>query len=589
MARMLPENPHADIPGSEEKIFKKLKNDPGSEDWTVIHSLGLTSRGHKKPYGEIDFVVVVPGQGIICLEVKGGTVKCNDGKWTTTNNKGTFELKRSPFMQAREGMFALRKDMNDNFGVNDALNKAFIGYAVVFPDVDSPPKTPEFEPDEVIDIGVLGKNISDTLHGIIKSQRRRLANISNPSLNDPADVSRLVKFLRPSFELKILRGTRIRRDHEQLVQLTGEQIRYLNISSFNKRCLVKGPAGTGKTFLALQTAQREASSEAKTGFFCFNNVYGGWLRRELKDKSIPVSYAGGIYSCLLSLIDQAGLYSDLQAERKQLSASEGGLYFKKLIPRFSEMAILKLGNELDFLILDETQDILQPELLGVFDIWLRGGIKGGRWAFFGDFERQALYSEEQGNENWQKFLDSFKTDYFVFPLTLNCRNTQRIAEATALFSGFEELPYHLNQITGDSVDASYWKTDQELKEKLVNKIRELLAENVKASDISILSPYKFENSSAQAVVAAGHLVCDISGKDDMVPGKDQITYSTIHSFKGMESQAVILTDTDDLSSYKAQALLYTGMSRAISYLCCFFKESLRAELKEKMKKSLTKE
>jgi Nuclease-related domain len=89
---------------AERKLFDLLKNDPDTKDWIVLHSLGLARRG-KKPYGEIDFVVLIPAEGVFCLEVKGGRIACQNGEWATTNRLGqTEKLNRSPFLQAREGM-----------------------------------------------------------------------------------------------------------------------------------------------------------------------------------------------------------------------------------------------------------------------------------------------------------------------------------------------------------------------------------------------------------------------------------------------------------------------------------------------------
>ena len=43
-----------------------LENDPATTDWTVLHSLGIARRP-TGPYGEIDFVAIIPGEGVICL------------------------------------------------------------------------------------------------------------------------------------------------------------------------------------------------------------------------------------------------------------------------------------------------------------------------------------------------------------------------------------------------------------------------------------------------------------------------------------------------------------------------------------------
>ena len=57
------------------------------------------------------------GQGVVCLEVKGGRVSCESGVWSTVNRHGkSSALGKSPFMQARESMFTLRDAIAGKFG-----------------------------------------------------------------------------------------------------------------------------------------------------------------------------------------------------------------------------------------------------------------------------------------------------------------------------------------------------------------------------------------------------------------------------------------------------------------------------------------
>src|SRR4029077_12836443 len=114
MARMIPQVIDAStVSNQERRVFALLESDPDTKDWCVLHSLGLSKRG-RKPYGEIDFVVLLPGEGIFCLEVKGGRVACENGTWTTTRGGETQRLNRSPFLQAREGMFALKDAVEEH-------------------------------------------------------------------------------------------------------------------------------------------------------------------------------------------------------------------------------------------------------------------------------------------------------------------------------------------------------------------------------------------------------------------------------------------------------------------------------------------
>ena len=59
-----------------------LENDPDTKDWDVFHSLGL-ARKEDGLFGEFDFVVIILGEGFVCLEVKGGRIFCIGGQWKT--------------------------------------------------------------------------------------------------------------------------------------------------------------------------------------------------------------------------------------------------------------------------------------------------------------------------------------------------------------------------------------------------------------------------------------------------------------------------------------------------------------------------
>jgi hypothetical protein len=153
---------------AERKVFELLKRDPATTDWLVLHSLGLARRG-AKPYGEIDFVVLVPLGGVFCLEIKGGRIACHDGEWETIDRVGRAQrLKRSPFLQAREGMFAVRDAALKRA---EGLNNVLFGYAVVMPDVAFDQQSPEWESWQVLDRNALGVPISIPIMKLANRQR----------------------------------------------------------------------------------------------------------------------------------------------------------------------------------------------------------------------------------------------------------------------------------------------------------------------------------------------------------------------------------------------------------------------------------
>lgn len=56
--------------GGEKEVFRRLRDDPGTEGWIVLHSLSIAEHVERVS-GEIDFVVIIPRKGVLCLEIKG--------------------------------------------------------------------------------------------------------------------------------------------------------------------------------------------------------------------------------------------------------------------------------------------------------------------------------------------------------------------------------------------------------------------------------------------------------------------------------------------------------------------------------------
>src|SRR5215510_965740 len=112
MAKMIPNviDP-ACTSEAERLVFCKLKDDPVTQPWIVLHSLDIASH-RSLPHGEIDFLVIIPGKGVLCLEVKS-YVRCSEGRWYYSPSAEP-EV-RSPFKQASEAMHSIRQRLFDKY------------------------------------------------------------------------------------------------------------------------------------------------------------------------------------------------------------------------------------------------------------------------------------------------------------------------------------------------------------------------------------------------------------------------------------------------------------------------------------------
>lgn len=569
MARMMPAAiDEATVSAAERKLFQLLKNDPATAGWIVLHSLGLSRRGHK-PYGEVDFVVVIPRGGVFCLEVKGGRVACRDGEWETTDRNGQTErLRRSPFLQARDCMFAVRDAVLSRAPVGFPAGVVY-GYAVVMPDVSFKERSPEWEPWQAIDRDALAQPISAALLRLAAGHRK-MHPVAPPGEPTPHTMNIIRQMLRPDFEVVVSRGATIDDTEAQLLRLTEEQFDALDLMADNERCLFEGAAGTGKTMLALEYARRLSGAGHRTLLICFNRLLGEWFARQAAALPQQKHLTSGSYFRLLrDIIVRSSIATEFL---EQESRGQATRLYEDTYAVCGRLAVEELNSPYDVLVMDEAQDLLQPHVLDVLNVWLRDGLAAGRWAIFGDFQRQAIFGNRKG-EQLRAALSQAAPQSARGRLTFNCRNTRNIGQETALLSGFAAPPYRMGQVLGLPVDYQYYGSEHEQAPLLAAQVRRLLADGVRPDDIIVLSPLRLSNSPVAAVDGGGTFrLVDVQ---DHAPTRSRvpvIRYTTAHAFKGLESPVVILCDIEHVGDGEPQSLLYVAMSRARSHLIMLVQE-----------------
>ena len=599
MAKMIP--PYCDdgAPRSERRVFQHLKSDPGTADWTVFHSQGLARRP-SGPYGEIDFVVIVPREGIVCLEVKGGRVSCRDGVWRTVDGRGhVHELLRSPFRQVQEAMFELRRRIGEHFGRHSPESRCPTGCAVVLPDVRELPPTLEFERSDVIYSQDL-RPVSVSIKRLIRNRLRQHQPSGGPHYPEPQQHEAIKRFFRPDFDRVIATAVRIERAEDKLLSLTEEQYDRLDELEDNPRCLFEGAAGTGKTLLAVEFARRRAMAGDKVLLVCFNRLLGAWLQERLRDAAVTV---GTWHDLLKQVICASRAGEEFLAKERELR--EGGseaqrTLYDEVYPRYAEIALLERDEPpFGVLVMDEAQDLIDPGRLPLLDLTIRDGLRGGRWSIFGDFTRQALYNRKAGDGSRDPVADLQAygrhgpdgpdgarlggLQFVKARLTRNCRNTRSIAENTALIAGFETPPFRARVESGIDVDYRYWGPTRPWQDLLAETIENLTSKNgVPATDIVVLTPGRTEREALEKMERlGGHALIDCVAEPDVERSGVKVT--TIHAFKGMESPAVIIPGVDRELDEWSPSLFYVGMSRARSFLSLIVHERARDAVRRRIR------
>jgi Nuclease-related domain/Type III restriction enzyme, res subunit len=382
MARMIPSIIDPECASEAERhVFQKLKNDPKADQWVVFHSLDI-ARHETRIKGESDFVIILPGRGVLCLEVKS-YVRCAEGLWYYSPH-GKPEV-RSPFKQASEAMHSIRGQL---IAKHPELETLVFWSAVVLPFVTFTAESIEWNNWQVIDQRSLSSQpLRDSLENVLVNGQRLLwesrakwfkGDAAEP---DSRQCKVLVDALRPDFEFYESPRARLDKIARDVKNYTEEQFRALDQMSLNERVVFEGPAGTGKSLLAMEAARRAKTSGRKTLFVCYNKILAKWLQVQT--------------SGLGPLVTTRNLHDHMaHTLGVKLRDTTDDAYWKEELP---SKTLEKLSDpdasnsRFDVLIIDEAQDIFSTNYLDVLDLSIEGGLAGGEWRIFGDFATQNIY------------------------------------------------------------------------------------------------------------------------------------------------------------------------------------------------------
>lgn len=569
MARMIPARVYPECASrGEVEVFRKLRDDPSTPGWIILHSLDIAEH-RKQLSGEADFVVIVPSKGVLCIEVKAHSSvrRAPDGIWYYGDDeKGEA---RGPFKQASAAMHSLRRRLTQ---ARPDLAQVLFWSAVIFPYLTFTARSGEWHDWQVIDRDLFtSRPISGLIEEILDRARERLLSTSGSHWFDDSsgqptseECEIIAATLRPQFEFMESAESRSKRLEDELKQYTEEQFGALDAMELNPRVAFEGPAGTGKTMLAVEAARRARAAGSRVLLLCFNRLLGRWLQSKVAGMQPEVT-ARTLHR---QMLDVTGISPESQASIRS--------FWEDTLPR-EAVKIVAAGGDAhlyDELIVDEAQDILRDSYLDFLNVSLKGGLASGRWRFFGDFEKQAIY--DSANMPLGDFLSARSPGAPVYSLRVNCRNPPRIAEAARLLGGLE--PNYRKILRPDNhvePQLHFYAGPEHQRDMLENTLGRLSKSGFFGRRIVVLS------TRADAACIASQLNGQ-QWKGRLRPyGQatvDQIGYCSVYAFKGMEAPAVVVTDVDQISSPAAAALFYVAITRAVDRLELLVHESARQEV-----------
>lgn len=283
MARMIPPSAPSPTDSEGERLLYRWLKDGLDDAFTVVHSLPWLSSaarelaGIKAVTGEIDFLVIHAELGVLAVEVKGGAHRIEGLTFVHMKSGNTSNAVR----QVRTGVHGLarwlaaaRTDM-----------RLRIGYALAFPHSDfdggivssALVDTTVTPPASIIidrpDLPRIGSRIVD----IMRYWKRAL---SNPPLG-AARLVALVSILCPEIDGTPAWNQRVVWDNKVWLTLTTEQLAVVAMAIAEKRLLVTGWPGTGKTLILAECARRALTAGKRVLVLTYNALLADHLKAQI--------------------------------------------------------------------------------------------------------------------------------------------------------------------------------------------------------------------------------------------------------------------------------------------------------------------
>lgn len=550
MARLIPSFMDDRTPSGERDVFNMLA--AGPDDWVALHSLDLApwNRGLRT---EIDFVVIAPDTGILCIEVKSqDSISFEDDRWSPP------EIKRSPFKQAADGRHTFYRRLRE---LEPQFRHVPVVHCCIFPNASFAFQANlSVQPWELLDARAFRSFARAT--DFCKDLKVRMVCAIGVEVNlqklskslSPLQIDTIVKACLPVQKWRSTAREEIKRREQELNRILRDQQKpVLELLALNDRVIVAGAAGTGKTLIAMEVARRAADSGRRVGLLCFNQLVGDWMRREVETKA----------SSHPNLI--VGRAIRVLAEMSGVSIPEqppSGFWTQDLPDRLEERLTdpeFRAVATFDYLVVDEAQDLLaRPRLWEAVSCYLEGGTAAGAYCLFGDFENQVIGDRAKMEQSLSSIRAAAAPTRFR--LSENCRNYRIVGESAVRLSGFERPVYSGYMRVGGGVqnyDIFFYETEHEQQDKLVQWLREFKAKGYTPSEITVLSFRATENS-----VAAQLAKSRFNLRPAWQHSRDCTSYASVQAFKGLENKIIILTDVELNDADFQRDLFYTGMTRA---------------------------
>lgn len=544
MARLFPKIDPSEIenPG-ERKVAEALVGQLGSQV-EVFHGFHWMDASRKGTLveGECDFVVLDPANGLLFVEVKGGSLEFDPVgmEWLRVLSSGvTRSLGKDPFEQARKSMHRIVDLIRAALPGRPPDMPFTYGYAVAFPDCRYTGSLPaSIVPDQILDAAKCA-DLRDSAERIFGRFRR----VAHTELSS-REVQAVHEALYPRYAIVPVVWRKVEDQEERLRRLTVEQQRLLDFLGNHPKAAIRGVAGSGKTILALAKAQETARRGLRTLFLCYNRTLADWLREAIPDTFDQNLVINTYHGLVYDLCKKAGL------EGMDGRKDPGLDRWRDFAPECLMQACELLGTEhkFDALIVDEGQDFYELWWTSLDEVFRDPLNKGCYYVFYDP--NQNLFVE---NPSIPGELGP------AFELPVNCRNTVKISGHCAALVKLENKVREGTPI-GDEPEFTSANNLHDAFLLAGKRVREWCMPNaggLKRSQVAVLAP----PASVREWPKDFQTVALTQNYEAWRENKG-VLLTTWGKFKGMEADAVVIVETASLDDESERVNRYVARSRA---------------------------
>ena len=523
MPQMYPETPRF-ASSAEEQVWNLLREQLLDEDVMIF---GQRVTDHQKDH-EVDILVAINGAGIVCVEVKGGEV-WHDGVDWYQGRHGEPPKVIDPVAQSRDACYALREYVENR--PEWTLGRLRWDHVVVLPHSELPDSfsAPDCPRWRVVD----RTQLKDLFPLIRKVSHKKEGDL--PFLG-PIGIEQLTLILngRSMSQRDVVAQAMENESAADL--LTGQQCVLLGAIALLNRVEIRGGAGSGKTYLAVEQARRLTKAGKRVALICYSHGLASYLMRltgTWKYKERP-AYVGEFHRLGVG-------WGAAEGPDENLRSNESQYFWEHELPaQMAELAEqLDWGRRFDAVVIDEAQDFADDWWRPVLAC-LRDPDDGGIYVFSDEAQR---VFDRHGDP-----------PVALVPLVLdqNMRNTRQIATT------FSPLVGQRMQLKGgDGPEVRFIRCSPvEALDRADDQVDALMDEGWRPEDIALLTTGSRHYEQVARQEEGPDAYWDTFWDDE------QVFYGHVLGFKGLERRVVVLALNETKPRDRSRERLYVGLSRA---------------------------